>query len=239
MPRQSDPHAKIKLLTAAEEEFVEHGLDRAKVEDISARAGLSKGAFYLHFASKEDAFKQLVETTLARLAHFVDAIPREEANEVFEDMARSMEFWLAKDLEIFEFIWQNRGLMRLLLEGGSSLRYRHLMDEFAERTRHVIVQSIALGAGRGFYRDDLDSDLASAFIAGAYDRYARQLVQLAKKPDLEGALRKMQTMVVRGVGSDALLAHVRPRAAAVSGDSPVIVPAQPVGPTRALAGGDR
>ena len=73
MPRAGDPTAKIKLLGAAEAEFVASGLGRAKVEDITSRAGLSKGAFYLHFESKEDAFRQLVETMVARLASLMDA----------------------------------------------------------------------------------------------------------------------------------------------------------------------
>ena len=102
MPRPSDPNAKIKLLTAAEAEFVERGLNRAKVEGITARAGLSKGAFYLHFVSKEDAFRQLVETTLARLAHFVDAIPRDEADIPEGDLGVFLAFWIDKDIEIFE-----------------------------------------------------------------------------------------------------------------------------------------
>ena len=73
MPRPADPNAKIDLLRAAEAVFVERGLDNAKVEEITERAGHSKGSFYLHFDSKEDAFRQIVESTLARLATCLDA----------------------------------------------------------------------------------------------------------------------------------------------------------------------
>jgi len=68
MPRTSDPTAKIKLLAAAETEFVRHGLAGAKVQEITQRAGLPKGAFYLHFASKDDAFRQLVDEFAHRAA---------------------------------------------------------------------------------------------------------------------------------------------------------------------------
>ena len=44
MPRLADHRAKIELLRAAEAEFAEHGLAAAKVEAITARAGVSKGA---------------------------------------------------------------------------------------------------------------------------------------------------------------------------------------------------
>jgi AcrR family transcriptional regulator len=60
MARPSDPKAKSRLLEAAERVFIERGLDRAKVEDITRAAGLSKGAFYLHFKTKDDAFKEIL-----------------------------------------------------------------------------------------------------------------------------------------------------------------------------------
>jgi len=43
MPRPSDPHARARLLDAARAVFSDRGLDRAKVEDITTRAQLSKG----------------------------------------------------------------------------------------------------------------------------------------------------------------------------------------------------
>ncbi len=74
MPRPSDPHAKSRLLEAAERVFSEKGLDRAKVEDITTQAGLSKGAFYLHFDSKGDAFKELLSEVIAHLQKRMDAV---------------------------------------------------------------------------------------------------------------------------------------------------------------------
>ena len=68
MSRIADPRTKIELLRAAESVFAEHGLAASKVEHITARAGVSKGAFYLHFESKEEAFRQLLESFLAHLS---------------------------------------------------------------------------------------------------------------------------------------------------------------------------
>ena len=123
MPRPSDPNARIDLLRAAEVVFVEHGLDRARVEDITARAGRSKGSFYLHFESKDDAFRQIVESLLARMAIFLDEQKRlatqRHAGTVL-NVALRIEDWLCADVEVFEYLWQNRGLMRLVLEGGRS-----------------------------------------------------------------------------------------------------------------------
>ncbi|HEY1584251.1 MAG TPA: helix-turn-helix domain-containing protein, partial [Polyangia bacterium] len=106
MARPADPNTKIDLLRAAEAVFAERGLDNAKVEEITERAGHSKGSFYLHFGSKEDAFRQIVESTLARLATCLDA--GEIDKSVRLPPAEHVEEWRAHDLEMFEFIWANR-----------------------------------------------------------------------------------------------------------------------------------
>ncbi len=56
---------RIALATAALDEFYEKGFAAARMEDIARRAGLSKGAVYLYFDSKEALFEAVVETFAA------------------------------------------------------------------------------------------------------------------------------------------------------------------------------
>jgi len=49
-----------ELLDAALDVFFEKGFAAARLEDIAARAGVSKGTVYLYFSSKEDVFDALV-----------------------------------------------------------------------------------------------------------------------------------------------------------------------------------
>ena len=51
------PH---QILDAALSVFAEHGIDAAKLEEIAARAGVSKGTIYLYFPSKEELFREVV-----------------------------------------------------------------------------------------------------------------------------------------------------------------------------------
>jgi AcrR family transcriptional regulator len=210
MPRQPDPHVKVKLLAAAERVFVAHGLGAAKVEAITRAAGVSKGSFYLHFDSKEEAFRHLVEAMLARMATYFEALPDEHRHSL-ADVQAFLDFWVNHDVQIFEFIWQNRGLMALLLEGGKCADYRYLVDRFADSARLRLRDFLADGIERQLYRADLDLELTSAFIAGAYDRLARQVVESRSKPDLVTRLRQVQRLVLRGIGSGPLLAALEPR----------------------------
>lgn len=57
-----------EILDAALDAFNEAGFEAARVEDISARAGLSKAAVYLYFPSKEDILRALIEREIAPIA---------------------------------------------------------------------------------------------------------------------------------------------------------------------------
>jgi AcrR family transcriptional regulator len=52
---------KQKLLTAAMHIFAQNGFEAARLEDIAAGAGYTRGAFYANFESKEDIFFALLE----------------------------------------------------------------------------------------------------------------------------------------------------------------------------------
>jgi AcrR family transcriptional regulator len=56
-----------RILEAARLAFAENGYDATGVEEICRRAGVSKGAFYHHFPSKQDVFLELLNGWLANL----------------------------------------------------------------------------------------------------------------------------------------------------------------------------
>src|SRR5437870_12608985 len=67
MARPADPTSRDSLVAAARAEFAKKGLKGAHIEDITAACGLSKGAFYLHFESKEALFGDLVHAFEAKM----------------------------------------------------------------------------------------------------------------------------------------------------------------------------
>lgn len=57
-----------EVLDAALALFVEKGFAATKVEDVATRAGLSKGAVYLYFASKDALLEAIVRRAIAPIA---------------------------------------------------------------------------------------------------------------------------------------------------------------------------
>jgi AcrR family transcriptional regulator len=56
-----------ELLDAALDLFVEKGFSATRVDEVAARAGVSKGTLFLYFPSKVDLFKAVVRENIAHL----------------------------------------------------------------------------------------------------------------------------------------------------------------------------
>jgi AcrR family transcriptional regulator len=68
-----------KLLLAAEQTFARDGYEAARLEDIAARAGYTRGAFYANFESKEGIFFALLEQWVAqRIAEVNELLERHD-----------------------------------------------------------------------------------------------------------------------------------------------------------------
>lgn len=75
-----------EIVAAALEVFSQKGFAAARLDDIAVRAGVSKGAIYLYFATKEDIFRAVVEQAVAPNLAIAKAMAGQPAS--FADMAR-------------------------------------------------------------------------------------------------------------------------------------------------------
>lgn len=201
MGRPKDHHAHEDLLKAAREEFLRQGVEATRVEDITRRAGRAKGAFYLHFASKEDAFRHLVEATTAGLEPLLappSGGPPPATPQAFQSLVKSV---FEADVAVFEYLWEHRALVRLMLSGAGSMRFEHLVDGIAERTRHHVLGWIAWGRTAGVYRTDFDAEVTAMAVSGAYDRVARIMVRQETRPDIRHWVGAVYRLVAGGMGT--------------------------------------
>jgi AcrR family transcriptional regulator len=65
--QQRGEETRAQLIQAAAQAFAEQGYDATSVAEICRRAGVSKGAFYHHFDSKQDLFLDLLDFWLRGL----------------------------------------------------------------------------------------------------------------------------------------------------------------------------
>lgn len=91
-----------ELLDAALDLFVERGFAATRLDEVAARAGVSKGTLYLYYASKEDLFKAVVRQNIVPL---------------IESFEREVAAWQAGSAELlrafFEGWWTRFGATKL------------------------------------------------------------------------------------------------------------------------------
>jgi AcrR family transcriptional regulator len=68
------PDARARVLDAAVELFAQHGYDGTSVRQVIARAGVAKGGFYHHFASKEALLYEVYGDLIGRQLTGMDEI---------------------------------------------------------------------------------------------------------------------------------------------------------------------
>lgn len=164
--------------------------------NITARAGVSKGAFYLHFRSKEDAFEEVANEFFGAFFGHLDGVEElldsdADPNEVLAELHR-------RDLTMLEFLWQERSFGQVLFEGARSARQRHLIEAFATRIQERVERFLLIDQARGRLLPGVDVVALAQFIAGGFDRYARVLLVSKEKPDIERHLRGFHEFICRG-----------------------------------------
>ena len=86
-------NTRQKILDCAGECFAQRGYDGAGVAEICSSAGISKGAFYHHFSSKQQVFLELLHEWLGMLKDHMTAIEQRASSvpEAFMEMAGVVE----------------------------------------------------------------------------------------------------------------------------------------------------
>ena len=126
--RPTREQTRARVLQAASEVFAKQGYDRASLDDVAAAAGLTKGAVYSSFASKDELFYALMRERIdERLALVAAAVERQTT---LEDITRDAGAGLA------ELIFSQADWHLLFIEFWTrAVRDPSLRKEFARHRR--------------------------------------------------------------------------------------------------------
>ena len=151
--------ARSRILDAANRVFAEKGYHEATMEDIAKRLGVSKGAIYLYFSSKEDLFEAMCKSAPQAFKEILyssfgnEVNPIQSATEFFDKMLKMSASNPGLSFEILSEASRNPSLKRILKQNH---------QEYEE----VLTNFLAEGRKRRIVGDNLDlRPLANALIA--------------------------------------------------------------------------
>jgi len=194
------------LLDAAFELCAERGLDGPSIDDIAARAGFTKGAFYANFASKQDLFMAMIDERFTAVTEALgEAVagndPVNEAAAAAIRFIRTVNSVPGGATLFFQFVafaGRHEEFKRRFDERYGELHVRVVeilgrwSDEFDERPELPVEQvaTMVSAMGNGFLleqqidpslRDELHGTMLAIFFRGL------QAVSAGWEPEREGS----------------------------------------------------
>lgn len=135
-----------EIISAATEEFYEHGYEKASLRQICARAGVTTGAVYCFFQNKEDLLFNVMEP----IFNVVNSISQEYSSILEDDFASFENFRV--------FFSANRKLYRILHTNLNNPVISEYLDKLDEEFSRQIVKLAGMYVeGKTYLPQELDA----------------------------------------------------------------------------------
>jgi AcrR family transcriptional regulator len=169
-----------EILEAAYEEFILHGYTAARLEDVAARAGVTKGTIYVYFQNKEELFGSLARERGKELLELVAPF--------FEDRGEPTAETLRADLMILYRRCaedrRSRELLRLLI--AEAMRFPELVDEhfqsFIQPILETLRERLRRGIAAGVFRPSPVADFPELLMGPALSFHIWKLLFAERAP---------------------------------------------------------
>lgn len=179
-PRPRSETKRLRIVEEAIRHFAEYGYSAARVEDIAAQLGISKGSVFQHFKSKDGLFFEAYKKAVRSFPKYMEAPPKARERGFFE----VLRYWLERTENMARDNWSS---YRIYLVGnyGTDLALRR------EITRFLVAEDpygwrefVSFGVSRGELRTDLDTDLIGSVLEWTMDHFQDALLTEELDPGL-------------------------------------------------------
>jgi AcrR family transcriptional regulator len=132
--RMTSAERREQLLEIARRLFAERGFDGASVEEIAARAEVSKPVVYEHFGGKEGIYAVVVDREVRQLLEMMrDALTAGHPRELLEQAAFALLDYVEQSSDGFRILVRDSPL------GSASGSFVSIISDIASRVEHILV----------------------------------------------------------------------------------------------------
>lgn len=163
--RRSREETRQRILDAALDVFARNGFERATVDEIVREAGFSKGAFYVHFETKEDLFWEMLQERMDTQQELfrasIDASLSVEENQrrilsTIFDLNRQDKLGPAVFFEFVAHAMRND-------------KVRERLAGFYQRWHTFVAETLTAGREAGLVRTDIDIPLLASIMMAVFE----------------------------------------------------------------------
>jgi len=208
MMRKSTRTAKQEVLRnfmettiaqAAKEVFAERGYQRATLEEIAQRAGMSKATIYLYYRNKDDLFLHVVEelVLMAIAATAQEATTARPPLEKLYGMVRGKIEFYEREREFFHIYLNEKQGLEVAPKTPHKKALREMYLQGVQTLAGVLQEGIDAGVLRplesqrlGFFLQEMISNVLEQRIQGQIDTAVEEDVELLLSLFLDGTRQR-------------------------------------------------
>lgn len=138
--RKNDPlGVKSRILEQAGQEFLRHGYEGARLNQIIVDAGMTKGALFHHFSSKEDLARKWYEAVIPNILEEVWRNSLEGNRDPLSRLEEIFSLMMAPDADrIHSISWSSCGL-------DNAIEVKNLLKTYFIEWHEIVMKALEFG----------------------------------------------------------------------------------------------
>ena len=187
------------ILSAAMKEFLEKGFRAASLRSIVKAAGVTTGAFYGYFKSKEDLFEALVGTQYAYFLNcFCEAqkqfaqLPPQQQPENLGSISGACMY------DMLLYAYEHLNEFKLILCCSEGTRFANLIDEMAEIETKGTHDYLEVLKALGRPSPPIDERLEHILITGMFNTFFELIIHEMPFEEAKHYLQEMRAFYTAG-----------------------------------------
>jgi len=181
-----------KILKVAEDEFLDKGFRGASLRTIVKKAGVTTGAFYGYFKSKENLFDALVKEHADYILGIYDNILEEFEKMPLEQQVDSMDDYSSLGLQkMFEYVWEHKTAFRLISKAADGTKYENFMQRIAQKDIDSTEDFYNVLESQGKTVERIDPLIEQIVITGTFATFFTLILRDIPKDEAKRGLSQM------------------------------------------------
>lgn len=184
---------------AAKKEFLQKGFQSASLRNIVKEAGVTTGAFYGYYKSKEELFEALVEEPVSVLMErFIEAqnvfssLPAGDQEENMGKISGDCMDWMV------DHVYENLDAFQLILCCSQGTKYENLIHQMVEIEVQATNDFIAVLRSLGKEVPDIDSQLEHILASGMFTAFFEMVIHDMPKEQAVEYVKELRAFYTAG-----------------------------------------
>ncbi len=188
-----------RILDSAKQEFMEKGFLNASLRNIVKSAGVTTGAFYRYYNSKEDLFAALVgeqaDYALALFNHTVDEFEKLPGEQQTEQMVDTSGDYM--DI-MLDYIYDHYDAFKLLVTSAEGTAYADFIHQLAVREVDSTYKYMQTLEAMGYEPEPVNQNLAHIIASGLFNGIFESIIHDMPKEEAKEYLSQFHRFYTAG-----------------------------------------